>query len=1370
MRFCTKKHHYETPRPHTEDNLAFLIINSEFCSIKTESMKTGMALLIALSVLASNICFGNNNIRFRHLNSKNGLSDNSVTALYQDKRGFIWIGTRNGLNLYNGQNIRVYKFDKHNQTGLADNTIKKITGGGENILYIQTDYGISSLDIAHDVFVPVINRPVGGIYYQGNSLYYSINDSIFRHNPTSGHSSLIYKLPAGNGTITYLHGDKDSLMIGCTDGLYLYTSDSLKTLVPEIHVIDIYEDSQETCWISSYDRKGLFSLDRNGHVRQFVHSASDSRSLSHNETHCCVEDDNGDIWVGTFNGLNRFDRETEEFTAFYHYGSGNSLTESSVWSLMKDKYGTIWAGTYYGGVNYFSPARPEIIKYDAGNSGKDNLSSPIVGQITEDRHGNIWICTEGGGLCRLDDRSGKFSRYIHLSGRNSISNDHVKCVFYDDRRNDVWCGTHHGGLNRLDLDTGKFTVYNTANSSLPSDIVMSIISYGNRLVVGTLHGIILLDPDTGEMTFPLKKAKGITSPDYIYSMTLDSSMNLWIICNTGSRVCRFNMITEDFIEYPELTVDKNGYTRKSVNSIYEDSFGNIWLCTNGYGLDLLTRGRHENIDRKNNGLGSDVIYEIREISPGKYIVSTDDGITIFRFDDKKGTNYRRNGFLPLSSISEHSLYVTEDGDIFLGGLDGMISFREEYLQDDRNTEYGIYPYALLVNGEEIHPGNRGILDEDISMTETVGLRYGQATFSIRYTVTDYLEAKAPELEYNLDGYSRDWLPLNNDGTVSFSKLKPGKYTLLVRSVGKNGQTCNGHSLGIRISPPLYLSGWAFLFYLLAISGVAVVTIRSHNNKIRMEAQIDYEKKHAESIENMNRDKLQFFTDISHEFRTPVNVITGQIRILMDKYNANTYLHTALSRVVRSCTQLEDLIDELLEFRKLDNGALKINVSNEDFVGYVNSIYLQYQQIAKSKELKFTFNKSHNRIMMWFDKRQIYKVINNLLSNAFKYVNENGSITVSVHKANGEVLLEVTNTGSYISPEEADKIFDKFYQTENSGKGTGIGLHLAKGIVEKHHGRIEVYSSKEDNETTFCVHLPIGEDAFAENEKISTENHVSQDEMTTHTADDTTTADIGEIAIADPVKKYKILIIEDDVHMREMLIDLLAPFYNITATLDGNNGYRIASEEQPNLILSDIQMPGKDGIELCRELKGAPSTARIPIILLSSDDKKEKILEAFQAGADDFVKKPFDVNILIAKCHNFIRNRVTSPQEVFIAREKHALATSIAEQKFLDRAKKTVMDNIGDSSLDAGKLASGIGVSRTKLFSRLKAISGITPKEFIMNIRLEEAAAMMAGQPELNITEIGDRLGFNSLKYFRQCFKEKYGIAPSEFRDKLLHKS
>lgn len=1342
-------------------------------------MKTILVLLCLL--LTPFCCIQSENILFHRLSIDNGLSHNSGMAFYQDERGFIWIGTRNGLNLYNGRSIRVFKYDKDKPENLSNNLITQITGDGNGNIYIQTGQGMIQYNIASDRFTRLTTSPINALYFN-RQLYYAQGSTIFRYQNEK--SEAIYKLTgrADGQNINCLLQKGDSVLAGTSNGLYLLQKNKESTcLIPDISPWCLYLDSKERIWISSYDGKGLFML-HDGKIRHFAHSSAPG-SLSCNQTHHICEDLKGRIWISTFQGLNMYDPATDRFTAYYQ--EANGLSESSVWGLMCDRQGIVWAGTYYGGVHYFQPTTQIYKRYYAGTNETEGLSSSIVGNMTADNLGRLWLCTEGGGICRYNPANDRFRWYRHEGDNvNNLSHNHAKCLYYDPEKEILWIGTHLGGLNRLDLKTERFTHYRHRegdDTSLSSDIIMAIVPFGNKLLLGANGPLILFDPSTGKSKNFFSNIHEQQLTSYAYHLCLTQNGDLWIISSTGRRLLKYDTQRHLLTEYKQNHNNPQSIDGQQFTSIYEDSSQRIWIGTDGNGLNLYhpETDCFENLDVRKNGLGSNVVYEVRELPGSRMLITTDAGFSIWNETQRTFTNYERGTDFPLHSVNENSLfYSSKTRNVYIGGLDGMVSFNERTL-DNHPDSYNLLPYQLTVNGAGVSPNDgTDILNSDISTVDRIVLHPGQDIFTLEYTTTNYLPTKHDRLIYRLEGYSNNWMPLPPTGNITYTSLPSGNYTLVVKAENCNGTELAVHRLQIKVIPPFYLSWWAYTCYIIGAIFLFYLLQKAHNNRIRLSEQMIYEKKHAEDVEQLTQNKLRFFTNISHEFRTPLTLIMGQMEILMEREKGTSSLYIALRRVYRNCQQLNGLISELLDFRKQEQGFMTIQAREQDVVEFLHTQYHYFEEYAKQKNITFTFKKSQEQINLWFDRKQMQKVMNNLLSNAFKYVSHKGHIVLSVRKKGDEAIIEVTNTGTGIRQEDLCRIFDRFYQTDEGmhSTGTGIGLHLSKGIVLLHHGRIEATSSPNE-ETTFTIYLPLGNSLFKAEELVqSTESQEENEDRNEQTVKMllNEAPPYGhkikqkETGTSEEFSKYKMLIVEDHDSLREMLVELFSPFYNLLTAADGNEGWEKVQTELPDIVLSDVVMPQKDGIELCRLIKVTPETCHIPVILLTARTEQAQMLEGLDIGADDYIEKPFDVKILVSRCANLVKTHQQIIKRLSIAiptpqDNKQKPANSILSQDFINKATEIIHQHIDNPDFSVQILADNLFISRTQLFNKCKKATGTAPLEFILNIRLEEAASLFDNHPELNVNEVCDRTGFTSVKLFRQHFKDKYQMTPSEYR-------
>ncbi len=1307
-------------------------------------------------------------ISFGHLTTNEGLSNNAVMTMYQDERGFIWLGTRNGANLYNGNEFKIYKFKKNDPNSLIYNNVNQITGNKNGEVYFMTSKGISAFNIRNNTFTTLIRKEVRAMFFH-KQLYAAHNNKLYKYDGKQ--FGTYYELPQGN-KITALHVSDNYILIGTENhGLFrLNRQRQLSHPISKGNISTIFQDSSGKYWIGSWEH-GLFVMDDNQTVN-FRYEEKDPSSISSDFIRCCCEDKQGNLWIGTFNGLNMFRPDSRTFTR--HLKRENGLSHSSIWSLLCDHQGSIWAGTYFGGVNYFNPKSQIYNHYQASKTTDEGLSSSIVGRITEDSRHNLWIGTEGGGLNKYDPQKRKFEWYKHNNLPGSLSHDNVKALYYDPLREIIWIGTHLGGLNKMDLKTKTFTHYlhnENDPESLPSNIIRDIIPYKKQLLIASHAGVCIFNPETGKVKrlfqtppYKITDAKGLF---------IDHRGTLWI-CGDGNGVYSYRFDSGEITNYKYNHASEHGLSSNSINRIYEDSQHRLWLCSNESGIDLYRYDTDDflNFDEARNELASDCVYDVCELSPGRLLFTTDVGFSILDCSTQKFKNYDRKNGVPLLAVNERSLYKSKQGEIFIGGIDGMVSFKEKDI-NYTSEDYAISPFRLIVNGGEVTVNdNSGILKEDLSVTDRIVLKSSQSMFSIEYAVSNYISTAKDEIEYFLEGFSKTWTATRGQNTITYTNLNPGKYTLLVRMKNNRPQIPESR-LEIVILPPFYRSVWAYLFYFILTGGVLYFLIRTYNNRIKLQESLKYEQKRTEDIERLNQAKLRFFTNISHEFRTPLTLIIGQMEMLLQVPSFAPTVYNKILSVYKSSLQLRELITELLDFRKQEQGYMTIKVNEHNIVDFLYENYLLFQEYAIQRQITFNFHKTNDCINIWYDAKQLQKVMNNLISNAFKHTKEGGEISVSVRKGNREAIIEVTDSGTGISPEDIDKIFDRFYQADQieslSYTGTGIGLSLTKGIIELHHGTIDVYSEPGEG-TTFCVHLKTGNAHFTpeqldkrqEEAQLDLENVTHFQEMRQQSLLD---QEIMNDRTVEKSKEARILIVEDNGSLREMLVRIFETFYIVSTASDGREGWEKVQSEHPNIVLSDIVMPEMSGTELCKLIKENIETCHIPVVLLTARTAIEHNLEGLRLGADDYITKPFNVNILLSRCNNLVNNRILL-QEKFSKQPQathQILATNPLDKELVDKAMRVIEKHIDNVEFNVDILAHETGIARTKLFTKLKAITGQTPYEFILTVRLKRAAIMLKENPEFNISEISDRLGFSSPRQFSKCFKEKYHVVPQIYR-------
>ena len=1301
-------------------------------------------------------------VSFNRISSAQGLSNFSVSSIYPDEQGEIWIATRMGLNCYSGNRVTTYVYHTDRPYSLFSNSVQRIVGDGHGHLYLQCTGGLARMDLRTRRFYTLINTDVGAINYQRGHLYVGLGNRLYAiEAKTAGGEGkgarwLVATLP-GDAAITASFIDSHNrLWIGTTRlGAFCLQGRRLTHPVTEGRVSTFYEDRTKTLWIGTWT-DGCYQIYPNGRTER--HGLADGFGSDFFRTFC--EDNDGMMWMGTANGLVRYDRHSGAKTIYRPDATPGCIADKSVWSIAKDRQGTLWIGTYFGGVNYMNPSY-QIFQHYRASLADRGLTSNVVGRMTEDNDRRLWICTEGGGLNVLDLRTGRFGHAIAFPG-NGEPTLNLKSIYFDAARHALWIGTHLGGLTRIDLTTfeKKNWQYEPGNPhGLPSNIVRDIIGYGPYLIVGTQQGLALFNPDTGRFTQLMAKEH----IDYVSSIIIDRHDNLWV-ATEGKGAYRYNLKTRSMRHYVAAK-SPHSIGSDNLNHLFTDSKGRLWIATSGNGI-LCYRPQTDDFEHygERQRLVGNSVYSIAEssVNANTLLLITNKGFSTFDITQKQFNNYLAENGFPLSTANEQALYVTRGGLVCLGSVDGMFTFAERDLLKPMPA-YRLFFSHLFVNGREVEPlDGTGILNEAMPYVSSLQLKNNQSDFSIEIASTNSIRSNGGELFYRLRGYQDEWtsVPVNQQ-MLSFVGLPAGSYTLELRSSARGVPVAKLH---IRILPPWYASWRAYIIYVV----IALILVRyffiSYKHRVQLREQLIYNRQRIKDIEQMNRSKIDFFTNISHEIRTPLTVITALAETLLHAEHFPASIYNKILSIYKNSTQLRALVTELLDFRKQEEGKLHIKVAEYDFTDFVQQSCLLYREYASGIGVKLVCNVPEH-FTSCFDMQMMQKVINNLLSNALKHTPKGGTITVSATHTESEAVLRVVNTGEPIPVEEIRKIFDNFYQTEHLDilkPGTGLGLALTKGIVEAHHGVINVESAAETG-TVFTVLLPLSIDAFKPEER-ATQKQQEADNMKMIPLDDAPESEEGNGKhTGEPTNVM--LVVEDNEAIRQLLVELLSPYYKVVTAVDGKDGLSKAHEMMPDIIISDIVMPNMSGIELCRSIKHDFSVCHIPVVLLTARNDINSNLESLKIGADEYITKPFNSTLLISRCNNIINTRQMLRRK--FSERPHdnvdLVANNPLDKRMMEQAMAIITKNYTNPEYSVNDFARDIGMSRTSLFTKWKQLTGDTPKSFILNMRLRKSAEMLREHPEMSIAAISERNGFTSAKYFCKCFKDCYKIQPSAYR-------
>lgn len=1310
---------------------------------------------------------------------KEGLSQLSVMSIYQDELGRMWFGTQEGLSMYNGDHTISFKPswsdkpDIQTNSNLLGNSNFPIDGDKNGNLYIVSDNSLIRYDFRVKKFYRVVDKGVRTVTFHDNKLWFGVSDSVCTWNSKLMKAEFVLKLKDKDSFAQKIFIDSNKhLWVGSVKGLFLFKKNKqLECIIPNEDIYEIFEDSKANLWISTREN-GMYKRDKDGRIIKLMHDANNSNSISSNHVRSFAEDNFGNIWIGTFTGLNKYNPQTNTFKLYSKDALPGNLTHSSVFSTYKDNQGSLWIGTYYGGVHYFNPETDIFTFYSAEVSRDDCLSYPFVGHMVEDKNNNIWICTEGGGLNFFDRKTKRFTYFKASPAKNSIAHDNLKGICYSNKRNKLYIGTHTGGLSIYDITRNTFRNLNKENPSfrnMAGDVINQVVLYKNEyLIMLTRKGVLKMSLDT-EQVSPLFES----GTNYqCVNFAVDSKDNIWLGYAQGIR----RISLKDEKDQTVYLTGQKGLGRFGITKVLEDRSGRMFFGSHGSGVFSLDQktGTFTGYSAENDLLRSNYCYDIVQSIQGYLIISGDKGLSFLDPDKKVLKAAELGTALPISGINDGcGILVCRNGEIFVGGTDGATSFFEQDLFLP-SKDYKLYFSELYINNELVHPeGPTRTINQALPYTTNIVLKHNQNNLTISFASNNYVNTLSKTTyEYMLEGFDEKWIPSNNK-RISYTNLSPGKYTLHVREKQYDPATLpKSIKMDIVIKSPIYATPFSYALYIFIIVSILYLFYRFKHSQLLLRTSLEYERKEKEKIEELNQAKLQFFSNISHEFRTPLTLVIAQIELLLQSNSLAPSIYNKLLKIYKNASQMLNLISELLDFRKLEQGHISLKVSEHNIVNFIREIHLSFFEYANSRSIDYHFHSDHENIQCWYDSKQLQKVFFNLLNNAFKFTKANGYIDLVIEDTDSEVMIKVIDNGIGISKDELARVFDRFYQVDNGSQtspGTGIGLSLSKSIVELHHGFIAV-ESRPGYGSIFIVRLRKGKEHFTEKEcvcEIEDKSEALQPDSFTPLSFTEEVSELTETLKDEDEVLRSILVVEDNEELLQVLISLFSGMYKVTVARDGKEGLRKATEEMPDIILSDIMMPEMSGTEMCMKIKNSFDLCHIPVVLLTALTSSEQSIEGLQRGADDYICKPFNARVLVARCNNLVRNRIIlqkkfTKQQDF---ETFSLASNPIDQRFLDTVNRIIADNIDNMEFDMNLLAKELGLSRSSLFAKFKALTGMTPNDFVLNYKLKRAAQMLKNNHELQIAEISDQLGFGSPRYFSRCFKAQFNVTPADYRRK-----
>ena len=1371
-------------------------------------------------LILCNALFAQENVyRFSHLDMSNGLSDNQVNAIYKDHKGFMWFGTLAGLNRYDGNEFKVFKHNSKDSTSLPDSYIINIFEGPEKQLWIKSRGGFSIYDPSTEKFERFQDKhfkkyKIPGGYLRdiktnnrGRYYFFIQNEGIFcydekskltiRYTHKKGESNSLYsdqindfvEDQRGNLWVIYNDGvlDKFNLKERRVTNRYLEVSKRFR----KQETFNLNHDSEGNIFIYSRGNPfGLYYL--NAAVGQFSYfgKKQDHSGLSSTNVSDIVEDDDGKIWIGTdHGGIDILDKRTGKFTYILSKEDDlRGLKDNSIAALYKDNNGIIWIGAFKKGISYYHKS---IYKFPQNQylTGKNSIPKD-VNSFAEDHKGNLWIGTNGGGLLYLNRSTGQIKTYRNdPANSNSLSSDIVVRLWID-HSGLLWIGTYLGGLDAFDGQKFTHFKHSTDPSSLSDNRIYALLEDSSRrLWIGTLNGgLDLFDRNTKKFKHFNPSVKNTLNAYVVSCLYEDKNRNIWIGTTAGVNILDHK--TSRFRYLKNNSKDTNSLIQNEVNSIIEDARGWVWIGT-GEGLSIYhpRTGKFKNLS-EDVGLPENTVFELLEDEDhhiwyssrkGLYKISVIAEGKTYKFRYSK---YNKSDGLQGSQFNINAVCKTKAGELIFGGPNGFNIFRADQIKDSQVssdlllTDLEVFNHKVRV-GESIN--GRTILPQTITELKTLTLSYKENVFSIRFALLNYFNHHKITYRYNLEGFDKRWLTVPSEiPKATFTNLDPGEYTFRVKAFNGNDVVPLAESvLKITILPPFWSTTWAYVLYILAI-GVLLLFIRSRGiTKLKREFAVvqernrarqlrEEDRKEAERLRELDLLKIKFLTNLSHEFRTPISLILAPVDTLLSEAKEQER-NGKLSMIKRNARRLLNLVNQLLDFRKMEEQELRLNEGEGEIVSFIREATDSFYDLAERKQIKLIFKSAVENLYVSYDHDKVERILFNLLSNAFKFTPTGGTVSVELqqlfHQAKDNrvsVELKVSDSGIGIPKDKQDKIFERFFQNETSSsilnQGSGIGLSITKEFVKMQGGEI-MLKSEPGLGSCFTIHLNLSPVAIAVQEDKAIGDADSQCRNPAEKNQENNAADKRLRIRNAPV----VLLVEDNEDFRFYLKENLSFFYKIVEASNGKEGWQKALALHPHLIVSDISMPEMNGTELCEKLKSDERTKHIPIILLTALTAEEEQLKGLETGANDYMTKPFNFEIL----HSKIKNLLTLHQTFKKTYSRHIEMASPEmeiesdDAKFLNTALLYIETNLHNSQLSVEDLSKHMAMSRVSLYKKCLKVTGKTPVDFIRSVKLEKAAVLLE-KSNKTISEICYMVGFSTPNYFAKSFKAKYNVLPSEY--------
>lgn len=1319
-------------------------------------------LTLLFLCFAINLATAKENYRFRHLTVHDGLADNEVIDMLKDQEGFLWCVTSSAINRFDGYNVKHYV---KTECGLDLSTlVQQISIDKDNNIWIERCGHYFTYDRLKDQFVdaqPLLqkyqlhdNNVPKKIIIDKEKNIWSYNGKILKvYQPKKNITSLIENFPEN---ISFFSAHKNKLfyidknnILHITDLLNKQTFSTISLndiLNKEKHInYKFYVDNDLNIWVYSSNTEGLWLLSMKSNNEWELKTIGNTSLLLKNKVINITEDNFNKIWIGLeYDGIIIYDKNEQQYKNITQNEYAYSLGSNKVWCFYYDNENTMWIGTMRNGISYYNP------HFFTFNKTMIPSKHDISCQV-EDKENNLWIGTDGDGIYKITPK-GEVSIY-KKELQNSFSNI-ITCL-YVDSNNKVWAGTYLDGFGYY--ENNKFHQQPFSKEFPKNPINNSIwdIEEDNKgnLYLGNLKiGLHIFNPKSGYF-HTLNTQNSNLSDNHVMDLCFDKKKSLYIATCNGTCV----MNTEDFsIDRIRSNYKKTQTINDTIqNNIYLDSRNLLWIGGRmGLTVFDMQLDTIYYINNKNHIQGMFVRGITEDDNLNIWVVTTEGVTNIEPIINNKNHGYTFNSIpydnndgLQTSSYVNKSIYKSNKGNIIVGGNGGYYSTDPKFKYNSKISKVIFTNLNILDKTIEVDSAynNNIILKKNIELTKSITLNYNQNTFKLSFSTMEYIRTHDIRFDYRLKGVKQAWIPLDNN-YINFNNMVPGKYELEIKATNSKGIYSDPTLLQIEIQSPIWLNGYAKTLYVILFISFFTYILYREDKKHKRKIKYKEKEMEAKKLHEMDEMRLNFFTNLSHDFRTPLSLIIAPLEEML-KTHKDDGITSTLKIIHKNAKVLHDLVNQILDFRKIENQEIKLQLANEDYIQFIDDIIKQFLVHADTNQITLTFNKQISYLPMAFDKEKMQKIFMNLMSNAIKYTGKPGKITVKVWTVDDKVFTSVEDNGKGIKDSEKNKVFDAFYQVPNmdSSYGSGIGLHIVKELLTIHNGKIHI----EDNHPTGCkfiYYIPI------------IQITPSNEENSLDTVNDNNLEPTLESS-----EKSSLLIVEDNHDLRQFLCNSLKNEYKVLSAVDGLHALSILKKENIDMVITDIMMPNMNGIELCHAIKNNFKFSHIPLIMLTAKGDIEHIKEGLTEGADDYIPKPFNLDILKLRINKILKWKQDSYRKFALSNIPVSdITSSSLDESFIEKIIKTIEDNIENAQFSVEELSNSIGISRSNLYNKIMAITQRTPSEFIRLIRLKKSLVIL-GNAQMTVSEVAYKVGFNSPKIFTHYFKEAYKMTPTEYR-------